>query len=74
MPPKKNEPEMQKGEVHSMNAIDLSIEELESRLELASPNGWWNPCLVNACAINEMICGANACLLHIIPCPVDLLF
>jgi hypothetical protein len=43
--------ELNRGEIRSLNAADLDVEELESRLEMAAavPN---DDCWANACVIN----------------------
>jgi hypothetical protein len=44
--------ELNRGEIRSLNAADLDVEELESRLEMAAavPNDdcWANACVINA--------------------------
>ncbi|QBD77697.1 hypothetical protein EPA93_17545 [Ktedonosporobacter rubrisoli] len=56
-------------EILSMNSFDVSVEELERRLELAAavvhPD---YPCGANACAGYSGPCGANACVGDIWPC------
>ncbi len=60
-------------EVLSINDFDLSVEELERRLELTAAAA--NPdyaCGANACAGYSGPCGANACVGDLWPCLANL--
>lgn len=53
--------EMQTPEISSLNGADLDVEQLESRLDIASmvPNA---DCWMHGCKCYDPNCGINACL------------